>query len=180
MAGSCYHSDACRVKMLALPAEQQEALMAEALSLAQNYPGIGALNVNSIGLLGHKCHRGRTEPMLAKPLPCDRCRNNTRNPHLRCTIHPTGMPEDQKRCPDFEPDPNGPPSEWWEPVGASFYGDELIITPTQRWTRAQQLALLDWHPLFTGRCPHCERSIVASQLQPHLDCSDCGWQDDTL
>jgi hypothetical protein len=44
----------------------------------------------------------------------------------------------------------------WEPECASYYGDELVITPEQRWNREQKLALLDWHPMFTGRCPHCE------------------------
>jgi hypothetical protein len=114
------------------------------------------------------------------PLLCDRCRNNTHNLYLHCAVHPNGIPIAEKLCPDFEPDSSLPPSEWWEPEGASFYGSELVITPVQRWTREQQLDLLDWHPLFTGRCPHCECSIAALPLHPHLDCLHCGWQDDTL
>ncbi|NEZ58765.1 hypothetical protein DXZ20_24620 [Leptolyngbyaceae cyanobacterium CCMR0081] len=29
-----------------------------------------------------------------------------------------------------------------------------------RLTPEQQLAMLDWHPLFTGRCPECEVPVT--------------------
>jgi hypothetical protein len=79
---------------------------------------------------------------------CDRCLYNTHNPHLPCTVHPQKVVEAQ--CPDFEADPSLPSDELWEPEG--YYAGELVPTPVQRWTTAQKLALLNWHPLFTGRC----------------------------
>jgi hypothetical protein len=111
---------------------------------------------------------------------CDRCLNNSRNPHLRCAIHPFGITSPLGQCPEFELDPAAGGEECWEPEGASFYADELIITPEQRWTRAQKLELLDWHPVFTGRCPNCERSLFKTKLQPHWDCPHCHWKDDSL
>jgi hypothetical protein len=79
---------------------------------------------------------------------CDQCLYNTRNPHLPCTVHPH---KTDAQCPDFELDASLPVGEWWEPEGASYYAGELVISPIQRWTREQKLALLDWHPMFTGR-----------------------------
>jgi hypothetical protein len=111
---------------------------------------------------------------------CDRCLNNSHNPHLRCAIHPLGVATTLEQCLDFEFNLAAVDEEQWEPEGASFYGDELIITPEQRWTREQQLELLDWHPLFTGRCPNCERPLVKTDLQPHWDCLHCHWKDDSL
>ena len=35
------------------------------------------------------------------------------------------------------------------------YNGELIVQPRQRWSREQQLELLDTYPMFTGRCPQC-------------------------
>lgn len=91
----------------------------------------------------------------------------------------------------FDLEPN---EELWEPEGAkfvngelvieherSFYNGEEIIQPQQRWTREEQLNLLDWHPMFTGRCPHCERPFPKYEKPPvHWDCSACGWTDDTV
>lgn len=34
----------------------------------------------------------------------------------------------------------------------AVYAGEIVIQPVQRWTREQQIALLNWHPMFTGRC----------------------------
>lgn len=50
-----------------------------------------------------------------------------------------------------------PDEELWEPEGASYYAGELILQPQQRWTQAEQLELLDTHPMFTGKCPACNR-----------------------
>lgn len=90
---------------------------------------------------------------------------------------------------DLDPD-----EELWEPTGArfvngelvverprSFYNGEEIIQPPQRWTREEQLDLLDWHPLFTGRCPQCELPYPRYEKPPvHWDCPECGWVDDTV
>ncbi|WP_414587045.1 hypothetical protein [Scytonema sp. PCC 10023] len=61
------------------------------------------------------------------------------------------------------------------------YAGELIAQPRQRWTPEQQLELLDTHPIFTGKCPHCgyefQRDYTA---RIHWDCPECGWADDTV
>jgi hypothetical protein len=71
--------------------------------------------------------------------------------------------------------------ELWEPVGASYYNGELVLQPQQHWTREEQLELLDWHPLFTGKCPHCGASFSKDYTaRVHWDCPECGWKDDTV
>lgn len=134
---------------------------------------------------------------------CDYCLFCAHDHHIVCAVHPAGPGGD--RCLDFRPDPNfkskrfvdflevgeettfeNPYSlnlgeEQWEPIGASYYNGELILQPRQRWTREQQLELLDTHPMFTGRCPQCgyefERDYTA---RVHWDCPECRWIDDTV
>jgi predicted RNA-binding Zn-ribbon protein involved in translation (DUF1610 family) len=106
-----------------------------------------------------------------------------------CAVHPEGVSGDS--CLDFRLDPNVE-AELWEPEGARYMGDELviervtyngeeIIQPQQLWTQQQQLELVDMHPLFTGKCPECgyefERDYTA---RVHWDCPDCGWMDDSV
>lgn len=114
---------------------------------------------------------------------CERCLYYTNDYHLLCAAHPYGpegdtcldfspSPELQgKQYIDFlgllqqarenldsnesfsnpfglEPDEN-----LWEPEGASYYAGELILQPQVRWTREEQLDLLDTHPIFTGIYP---------------------------
>jgi hypothetical protein len=77
---------------------------------------------------------------------------------------------------DLEPD-----EELWEPEGASYYNGELILQPQQRWTREEQMELLDWHPLFTSKCPQCGTLFDRNyRALVHWDCSECGWMDDTV
>jgi len=110
---------------------------------------------------------------------CGRCLYNTRNPHLPCAVHAYKVVDDQ--CPDFKQDTLLPLEEWWEPEGASYYANELVIEPLQRWTREQKLRLLDWHPLFTGRCSHCEQPITQTHpARVYWDCQECGWRDDSV
>jgi len=121
---------------------------------------------------------------------CDRCQFYTGNPHLPCAVHPHGATG--SGCLDFRED-LAAVHQWeqflgldwveepWQPEGASYYNGELILTPEQRWSQMEQLNLLDWHPMFTGRCPECEMAIT--QTDPprvHWDCSGCGWKDDTV
>ncbi|HEY9663829.1 MAG TPA: hypothetical protein V6C65_35725 [Allocoleopsis sp.] len=116
---------------------------------------------------------------MAKLPDCGRCSLYARNPHLVCAVHPTGVEGD--RCPDFELDPTLESEELWHPVGAAYYNGELILQPEPRLNLEQQLALLDWHPLFTGRCPQCEQPIACHDpVQVHWDCPQCGWRDDSL
>lgn len=63
----------------------------------------------------------------------------------------------------------------------SFYNGEEITQPRQRWTREEQLEMLDWHPLFTGRCPQCGAAMEQDyRALVHWDCPACGWLDDTV
>ena len=120
-----------------------------------------------------------TEHPVRRLPQCDRCLNNSHNPHLFCAIHPYGVPEGQSTCLDWEEDTQCPEEEWWEPEGGSFYGDELVISSHQRWTRVQQLELLMWHPLFTGLCPQCRHEFLPITVI-HWDCPKCQWTDDAL
>ena len=116
---------------------------------------------------------------MSKIPECDRCRFNIRNPYLVCDEHPTGPPGDS--CLHFAPDPDAESEELWEPEGASYYNGELILQPRQRWTREEQLELLDSHPLFTGKCPKCSyRFPPDNPPKVHWDCPMCGWVDDTV
>ncbi|MBD1847798.1 hypothetical protein H6F89_31315 [Cyanobacteria bacterium FACHB-63] len=56
------------------------------------------------------------------------------------------------------------------------YAGEEIVEPVQRWTEAEKLALLDWHPMFTGRCPNCEVTIPFGE-RSLWKCDHCGWKD---
>jgi len=136
---------------------------------------------------------------------CARCLLCAHDPHLICAVHPAGPEGDS--CPDFRPVSNAesrrfedflglqtgeeledyenpfdlnPNKELWEPENASYYNGELIVQPQQYWTRKEMLELLDYHPIFTGRCPQCERLFPRSEKPPvHWDCS-CGWVDDSV
>lgn len=116
---------------------------------------------------------------------CDRCHFYSHSLYMVCAVHPDGVEGDT--CLDFRPDPERLEDEAlafydpWQPEGASYYGDELVVEPVQRLTNAQRLELLDSHPLFTGRCPNCEMPI--RQTEPprvHWDCGHCGWKDDSV
>lgn len=63
--------------------------------------------------------------------------------------------------------------------GASYAG-EFVQQPVQRWTTEEKLVLLDWHPLFSGRCPNCEIPIALKRSQAGWKCDRCGWQDDSV
>ncbi|MDZ4872083.1 MAG: hypothetical protein CLLPBCKN_001471 [Chroococcidiopsis cubana SAG 39.79] len=61
------------------------------------------------------------------------------------------------------------------------YAGELILQPQLRWTREEQMELLNWHPLFTGKCPSCKASFSKDYTaRVHWDCLECGWMDDTV
>ena len=116
---------------------------------------------------------------------CDRCLLYANNPFLVCAVHPDGV--DGNSCLDFrsaccvQEDPNAEPVELWEPEGAAYYNGELILQPPQRWTREEQMWLIDNHPLFTGKCPSCGYMFqrdYASRV--HWDCPECGWKDDSV
>jgi hypothetical protein len=126
-----------------------------------------------------------------KKLPeCSICTFFAESHFLHCTIHPSGVKEES--CQDFRSDPQAEQrqaqflkldwvtGEECQPEGASYYAGELIIDAVQRFNREQRLEMLDWHPVFTGRCPDCEQTIaVENPAQTHWDCA-CGWKDDSF
>ena len=99
---------------------------------------------------------------------CDRCRFYARNPYMVCGVNPCGS--DDNECSDFEA------AEPREPLEDGYYAGDWIPQPSTQMTDEQRLALLDWHPLFVGRCPNCEMPM--RQTNPprvHWDCDECGW-----
>ena len=142
---------------------------------------------------------------------CARCLYYANDHHLVCAAHPCGPNEDTcpdfspnselkgKRFTDFlgllqqnvehldtseslsNPFNLEPNAELWEPEGATYYVGELILQPKQRWTREEQLNLLDTHPIFTGYCPECGYKFSSvNPPQVHWDCPSCTWKDDSL
>ena len=126
----------------------------------------------------------------------ERCRFYAQDHHLVCALHPDGPAGDT--CLDFETDPElesrrfidflglqwqtnlEPDEQLWEPEGASFYNGELILQSRQRWTREEQMDLLDTHPMFTGTCPACSAQFERDyRALVHWDCP-CGWKDDSI
>ncbi|MBH8554231.1 hypothetical protein I8751_18045 [Nostocaceae cyanobacterium CENA357] len=73
-------------------------------------------------------------------------------------------------------DPTTELVELWQPEGASYYNGKLILQPQQRWTPEQELELLEWHPMFTSRCPQCGYEFDRDYTSlVHWDRAECGW-----
>ncbi|WP_206602906.1 hypothetical protein [Leptolyngbya ohadii] len=111
---------------------------------------------------------------------CEDCRNSARSVFLLCAMHPYGVEDGFEQCPDHDPDPNALEDEWWEPQQFGSYNRETITSPVDRLTKAQQLELLLWHPLFTGLCPQCRHPFPPAANYVYWDCPECGWKDDTV
>jgi hypothetical protein len=70
-----------------------------------------------------------------------------------------------------------PPEEPSDKEDATYNG-EAISQPPQRWTKAEQLELLMWHPTFTGKCPKCGEQFSSGQvLDQNWKCDRCGWSE---
>ena len=105
---------------------------------------------------------------MAKIPDCDRCRFYAHSAYLVCSAHPNG-PEDNN-CADFEA------LEVRQPLGGGYYAGDWIPQPFPRLQPEEQQALLDEHPLFTGRCPNCEMPVREKEPpRVHWDCEHCGW-----
>lgn len=91
-----------------------------------------------------------------------------------CGVNPCGPTGDE--CPDFDA-----AAPRCEPLEGGYYaGDWIPQLPTQI-TGEQRLALLDWHPMFVGRCPNCEMPMrQTAPARVHWDCGECGWMDDSV
>jgi hypothetical protein len=92
--------------------------------------------------------------------------------HLVCGIHPSGPSESP--CPDF-----AQVTEDCMPLGAAYYGDDLVLQPEHYLTTAERLEILDTHPFFTGVCPSCGAKAEPQQ-RVHYECVACGWVDDSV
>ena len=102
---------------------------------------------------------------------CRQCHYYAYSPYLVCADHPLG-PEGGD-CADFTPDPTRAKEE------ATYCGE--VIPEAMTHTTEEQWALLDWHPIFTGRCPNCEMPMLqTTPPRVHWDCEDCGWKDDSV
>jgi|GEM_PF-2116667 len=81
--------------------------------------------------------------------------------------------------PGFDEPINNPyhpdPQDNWSPPGTAYYNGELILLPPQRLIPQQQLEALDWHPVFTGRCPNCELPMSLPSTLGQWHC-ERGWQ----
>jgi len=157
--------------------------------------------IHPIGVEGDSCLDFRPDPEL-KHLPFrdflgvrlqpgdETCTNE--NPQMgtngsqimrRLRSEPSSASQQRNNEPYTNPHDLEPGEQLWEPVGASYYNGEFILQPQQLWTREEQLELLDWHPLFTGKCPQCSTVIERDDTaRVHWDCSnpECGWKDDTV
>jgi hypothetical protein len=127
---------------------------------------------------------------MNKRTECAQCHLNAKSPYIICAFHPEGV--NGYRCLDFQEDPNAETEVLWEPVGASYIDDELVIErsyyngeevpqPQQRLTREEQWEILNTHPLFTGHCPGCDYQFPSHVPElVHFDCPRCGWIDDLV
>ena len=66
-----------------------------------------------------------------------------------------------------------------EPLGGGYYLGDWIPQPFPEIAIDEQLALLDWHPQFTGRCPNFEVPMAAL-LENQWKCEYCNWEDAPL
>ncbi len=99
--------------------------------------------------------------VMPKIPDCDRCLFYSHSEYLVCQVHPYGVQGD--RCLDFRPAPNAEEEEeQWAPEGYTWYGGELIPNRPPRYTKQEQLEILDNPPLV------------------HWDCPACGWVDDSV
>jgi hypothetical protein len=99
----------------------------------------------------------KTHHKLSKIPSCDRCRYYAHSPYLICAIHPFGV---TKSCRDFET------AELWQPESLRDY-------------LGLGMEEYDWHPIFTGSCPDCDRPFSRTQLPPlKWQCIKCGWEDE--
>lgn len=58
----------------------------------------------------------------------------------------------------------------------AIYDGKSVPSPLVSQTLKQQLDTLDWHPLFTGRCPKCEMAWLQTEHPKDCcGCKYCGW-----
>lgn len=105
---------------------------------------------------------GFNQTKLNKIANCDRCRYYAHSSYLVCAIHPYGPGKSARDygCIDFET------AELWQPESLRDYPD-------------LGMEEYDWHPIFTGKCPDCDRAFSRTRLPPlKWQCLRCGWIDE--
>ena len=107
---------------------------------------------------------------------CDRCQYFLRSPFLVCAVNPCGPDGDS--CSEFEASTKGKATTARQPIGGGYYLGDWVPQPFPLRSADEQLALLDWHPQFTGRCPNCEMPIAARD-SGGWHCEHCDWKDET-
>lgn len=85
---------------------------------------------------------------------CRHCQYFLHSPYLICAVNPHG-PEGPT-CEDFEAIAQSDSKTVRQPLLGGYYAGDWIPQPFPTLTTAEQLALLDWHPQFTNRCPNYE------------------------
>jgi hypothetical protein len=80
----------------------------------------------------------------------DRCQFYAHSSYTVCAVHPNGVQE--KSCIDFREDPNPNPQELWEPEGASYIDDNLVLE--RSYYNGEEIALPQRQltPEQHGRC----------------------------
>lgn len=111
---------------------------------------------------------------MSKLPECAHCQYCLNSPYLVCAVNPHG-PEGLT-CNDFVAAPEAEANTERNPLGGGYYVGDWIPQPFPNISRDEQLALLDWHPQFTGRCPTCEM-LIAEATEGRWRCRYCGWQD---
>ncbi|MGC1217097.1 MAG: hypothetical protein WA783_17290 [Phormidesmis sp.] len=108
---------------------------------------------------------------------CNRCQSFLHSPYLVCAVNPCGPTG--STCEDFSATAQAAIVTNRQSLGGGYYAGDWIPQPFPTLTVADQLALLDWHPQFTGRCPNCETPI-ASALEGQWKCGHCEWEEVSL
>ena len=83
---------------------------------------------------------------------CHRCQYFGDSPYLVCGVNPCGPVHGT--CDDFTAIAQADIEAERQPLGGGYYAGDWIPQPFPLLSADEQLALLDWHPQFTGRCPN--------------------------
>lgn len=108
---------------------------------------------------------------------CDRCQYFLHSPYLICAVNPHGP--DGSTCEDFAAISEMDAAANKQPLGGGYYLGDWIPQPFPAVPGGEQLALLDWHPQFTGRCPNCEMPVTAAAAG-QWKCGHCDWQESVI
>jgi hypothetical protein len=110
---------------------------------------------------------------MPKILDCDRCQHYLHSLYLICAVNPCGPAGET--CDDFNAIAQADAEIARQPLGGGYYAGDWIPQPFPAVTINEQLALLNWHPQFTGRCPECETPIAESD-EGQWKCDRCEWE----